>query len=632
MKRYIFTYLFSLAFLFAGKQLYAQTTISTTAPSSFTFLSGSCGVTFVLDNTNSYAVTLTEVKMWRNTASTSATYTLWYSATSLSGSGTVQPSAWSQIAQVSPSNVSTSAVYSIFNGLSFTIPANTKYRFCVQSSNRVDYSTSNTSNIFSSGGINLLIGNYQISGSNVGYAGSGTNVSLANNPRFFHGSVTFAPACNAPTGLASSNITATSASLTWNAVSGSQGYEYALTQSATPPASGTAIATTSYNAGPLSATTTYYMHVRNKCSSTSFSSWVTTSFTTLTSCFPVTTANTSNLTASSGTLHWSTGPGSAGYEWVIDQNAGNPSGNGTPTLSTSASFSGLTSGATYYAHVRNVCSPTDKSQWLHYQFTMPECNKPSNLLISNITDTSADMLWSKMTNAGAYEYAVDFNNQPPVSGIHTSAITAHVGDLLPNSKYYVHLRSSCFVADNSSWRLDSFVTKITCYPPQVQVNNLGTSQPYAFWNAVPASIGYEYALRKDSFNAPAFGTTTYNTNASLTLPEDGSDYFLYVRTKCNSMFTFSNWAVTALRTGSTGISGIQGRHISVYPNPVQNKMYIDGAGKGNYTITDVTGRVLLQGSISSGATEVNTAALTPGLYLLRLSGTQADELMRFRKE
>jgi hypothetical protein len=88
--------------------------------------------------------------------------------------------------------------------------------------------------------------------------------------------------CFVPSALTASNITPTGASLSWTAPSSapSGGYEWAVTTSATPPASGTATSTTSATATGLSASTTYYLHVRSSCGAGDFSVWATTSFAT----------------------------------------------------------------------------------------------------------------------------------------------------------------------------------------------------------------------------------------------------------------------------------------------------------------------------------------------------------------
>jgi hypothetical protein len=87
------------------------------------------------------------------------------------------------------------------------------------------------------------------------------------------------PACNNPSGLAVSALTSSSATITWTATTGN--YEYVLDNTATDPAgSGTTLPGETYNATPLSASTTYYFHVRTVCAGPTYSTWTTVSFTT----------------------------------------------------------------------------------------------------------------------------------------------------------------------------------------------------------------------------------------------------------------------------------------------------------------------------------------------------------------
>jgi hypothetical protein len=91
---------------------------------------------------------------------------------------------------------------------------------------------------------------------------------------------TATPGCNPPDSITVSSITPTSATLSWGAVTGATGYEYAVLTSATPPAVGVTITNLIVTKPGLVAGTTYYAHVKTKCGSTT-STWRTRTFTTL---------------------------------------------------------------------------------------------------------------------------------------------------------------------------------------------------------------------------------------------------------------------------------------------------------------------------------------------------------------
>lgn len=86
--------------------------------------------------------------------------------------------------------------------------------------------------------------------------------------------------CATPTGISASGITTTSATISWNTVSGASSYEYAVTTSSTAPSSGTSTTSTSAAVGSLTPNTLYYAHVRTNCGGSTFSSWGTNTFTT----------------------------------------------------------------------------------------------------------------------------------------------------------------------------------------------------------------------------------------------------------------------------------------------------------------------------------------------------------------
>ena len=352
---------------------------------------------------------------------------------------------------------------------------------------------------------------------------------------------------------------------------------------------------------------------------------------TFNSCTAISNLASSNVTHNYADVSWDAIPGTLGYEYAFNQSATPPSGAGTPTSATALSFPGLSNGTNYYIHVRNKCA-SSYSGWETHGFQTIGCFKPTNMLISNITDTTASVLWSHMAGADSYDYAVDFSNQPPTSYTNTTSFQHQLTHLAPNSKYYVHVRSRCFNnTDNSAWRLDSFVTLMACYAPNVQVNDLGTNKPYAFWDDVPTAHSYEYELNNNE-KPPAFGNTLHAPNVQLTLPDDGRSHYLHVRTRCNSMFTHSPWTTVQLKQGTTTIGSSNAEEaVTVYPNPVKNILYISGINGGRYSITSIAGSVVMSGNIDSDKYQADLSRLPAGFYILKLDDGNRQSVTRLVK-
>jgi hypothetical protein len=539
---------FTLVFaLFLSASAIAQTTIQTTTYTGNGTGIGSpgTGISVSVQNTNPFAVIVTQ---FGYSCGAAVPHELWYSATSLTGScGAVNSTnpAWTLAGTVpSPTTVTnTTIVDNFFSGLNVTIPANTTYRFCVistTSSARYSAASAPSPTTWTAGGVTLDATNSMW----------GSSTSVGNTGRYYYGSVTFINACVGVTGLNVSNVTMSSASATWNAVTGSLGYEYAITTTPTPPSSGTLTSSTSANFSGLALNTQYYIHVRNKCTA-SFSNWSTTTFTTL--------------------------------------NA--------------------------------YCLP------------------PTNILFSDVTMTSADILWSKMPTTDWSQYSVDLTKYiDPSTSTNlktTQGFTAKATSLQPYTWYYVHVRSFCLGgADSSTWRIDSFITKSDCEAPVISISNPGDN-PTATWPAIPVAVAYEYAVTNNQ-KTPAFGTEIYSPSVNLSLPKDGNEKFLHVRTKCNSQFSFSSWSTVPLRVFSTSISSVNTQNgLLAYPNPANDRLsleigkYIPG---GHITVYDVAGRILRNIPADNKKMEIDMTNLDGGIYTIRYTSSSGSEIIRVTKQ
>lgn len=202
MKKYLFILL-----ILISSNLFGQTTFNTvyTTNSPYFFASGGGYVTFSIQNTNAYPVSLTDLSIFQLPEYKNNIYKLWYSATSLNGTGyPIAAPTWNLIAESTTEITTTTQAYvNPFKCIGFVIPANTTYRFAIEGSMGIMFRASGvngattytcTPNVFSSGGVNLQVGDFLNGGLAIGRAGL-TNLGLVYGVNaFFFGTITVAPA------------------------------------------------------------------------------------------------------------------------------------------------------------------------------------------------------------------------------------------------------------------------------------------------------------------------------------------------------------------------------------------------------------------------------------------------------
>ncbi|MEO6290059.1 MAG: fibronectin type III domain-containing protein, partial [Ginsengibacter sp.] len=178
--------------------------------------------------------------------------------------------------------------------------------------------------------------------------------------------------CGDPTGLSSSAITNTSATVNWTAVTNAVSYDvdYKLTTASTWTNAATAIAATSKNITGLTQGTTYDWRVRANCSAGS-GNYVSAQFTTTSPfvCDPPSGLASSAVTATTANISW--GAVSGGNNYSADYKATSSStwiNATTATTAITVSLSNLTASTSYDWRVRTNCS-SGSSSYSTAQFT-----------------------------------------------------------------------------------------------------------------------------------------------------------------------------------------------------------------------------------------------------------------------
>lgn len=358
---------------------------------------------------------------------------------------------------------------------------------------------------------------------------------------------------------------------------------------------------------------------------------------------PVPTAlNATAVTSKTATVGWTGVAGSVGYEYAVTTTATPPMTGLISTTLTSINLTGLTPSTTYYLHVRNKCTGNGISQWVTYSFiTLPPCQPPIKFKTTNLAPTYATINWDPWPSALTYDYLVDESRNDPASstGITNIATTAdNITGLKENTWYYVHIRSKCAAGEMSGWSLDSFMTPIPCRAPIVKIDHINTDEAVAYWDPVPSALNYEYAVTT-SPTPPVLGTKYLYTTLHTAALNDGKDYYVHVRSVCNSLGVagISDWATASFRTFPVSVGTVNDEDFSVslFPNPARTQVTvtINGSnGENSLEVTDVSGKVLTQLNNIRNTVVINTEKFAPGVYLLKYKDNIHSQVSRLVKE
>jgi hypothetical protein len=218
--------------------------------------------------------------------------------------------------------------------------------------------------------------------------------------------------CNAPSGLASSAITASSATVSWTAVSGATNYAvgYKLSTDTTWTIAAAATATTSVAISGLTASTLYNFRVSTNCGVNGTSGFSTSQFTTTAPfvCASPSGLTSSAITSSSATVSWTAVSGAASYAVDYKLNtAATWTSAATAATTTSVAISGLTASSLYDYRVSTNCGVNGASGFSTAQFTTTAASVCGSAFEPNETTATAATITSGVVNSAAITTATD---------------------------------------------------------------------------------------------------------------------------------------------------------------------------------------------------------------------------------
>lgn len=347
-------------------------------------------------------------------------------------------------------------------------------------------------------------------------------------------------ACNKPTVMSTTAITASAATFNWNSVSGALNYNirYRVVSTSTWT-SVNAITTLNYSASGLIAGTGYEWQAQTRCSSTQTSSWTASNTFSTLACAVPSGLNATGVTAFDATLNWASVSGAVGYN-VQYRMVGAPSWTSTTSSSASVAVSSLSPVTNYEFQVQTNCGGSNLSAFsasATFTTLVVPCNVPASLTASGITSDFASLDWDDV------QYAVGYNARYRQVGSLTwiaipdqGGSSADITGLLPNTNYECQVQTDCGNSNTSSFSSTvSFTTsQILCTTAALlTVIDITTTTATLKWDAVAGAAGYNVEYR--AVGAPSWTvTSTTANNVPLSSLTPGAPYEWQVQTDCGS--------------------------------------------------------------------------------------------------
>ncbi len=272
------------------------------------------------------------------------------------------------------------------------------------------------------------------------------------------------PVCDVPTGLAANSVTYNSATLTWTAVASAVSYDVQWRATGATTWTTTNTTTANLDLTGLSEQTTYEYQVRTNCSFGSSAYSAPANFTTTAApvCDVPTGLNTTNITYNSATLNWTGSANGQNYN-ARYRAVGTTTWTTSNTTATSLNISGLSAATDYEFQVNTVCSFGTSAYSASSTFTtnpLPPCNTPTGLSSGSVTESSATLSWSAVTDAASYDVQYRPTGTTTWSSANTTATSITISGLTASTTYEYQVRTNCTFGTSSAYSASATFTTL----------------------------------------------------------------------------------------------------------------------------------------------------------------------------
>lgn len=383
----------------------------------------------------------------------------------------------------------------------------------------------------------------------------------------------------------------------------------------------------------LAPLTEYETRLIVKCSGFSSDTSKIKRFTTIKTegCVAPSEVRATHILHQSAHIIWS-GNSKAGSYRVQWRKLGTDYWNSENTGLTGMVLFGLQSDAAYEVKIRSKCGHNIYSQYSEtVRFrTLKPCQPSSEILVPDVTFTSAWITWD--TVPGAHRYEVNYRTRGTIAWnkVITKNRFSQLSGLQPETRYEVRLRVFCVDSVESEFtRIQEFMTKAVtaCKTVENVIVSPATDHCVVRWKPSKTATGYKIFWKLNR------GSLTWNvaiikdpTTNNFTIPNLSSSapYLLRIATFCE---TVTQAVERSFHTQAPKMSfaGVTNESLEIFPNPVKDRAriefnYISNDKNANIEVFDLMGRKMFTQTLpqNKGVIEINTITWESGVYFCKL--------------
>ncbi len=355
-----------------------------------------------------------------------------------------------------------------------------------------------------------------------------------------------------------------------------------------------------------------------------------------------------NISFESADLHWSTSStaekfqmryaklGSGLYEYkTIKDN------------SYSIALNGLVPATGYFWQVKAICSNTSQgfsiSDTFYTAAAPTSCIVPNQTTTSNISEYGATVNWNPAITADRFMVRYqDVNSGSYYFKSQTGVSSLYLSGLSPATNYMWQVKSICGTNSMGFCAPVYFSTPAQNFhcaiPFDLQSVNISQTAATLEWNPIVTADKFQmrYSLANNN-NFSYKSSSSYTNSFNVTGLQPGSAYKWQVKTICGNSTTgftpFSYFSTSGVRISDPELE-TQNEFFVIYPNPAIDIITLEfnqdtEINSYSIEIRDITGRLLLNKTITESLTEIDIKEFPSGIYSMLVWMDKTVHLQNF---